>query len=117
MKPLDRVRTATGQEGLVRSVDAWPMVEVLFAEGSETLHRDDLQDGLKDRPNCGRPSSAEPWPPACRFTALTLNSRAAGGSRRKGALLVAQARQHVLTTQRVSRGDAKCEPGRSGTEV
>ena len=44
MKPLDRVRTAAGREGLVRSVDAWPLVEVLFADGAEVLHCDDVEE-------------------------------------------------------------------------
>ncbi len=43
MKPLDKVRSVSGRVGLVRSVDGWPLVEVLFTDGAtETVHADDL---------------------------------------------------------------------------
>jgi superfamily II DNA or RNA helicase len=73
VNPLDRVRTATGREGLVRSVDAWPMVEVLFAEGAETLHCEDLEhvaEGPVEELRQGRLGEALPY--GLRLQALFL---------------------------------------------
>ncbi len=73
VKPLDRVRTATGREGLVRSVDAWPIVEVLFPDGTETLHFDDLEqvaEGPAEQLRQGRLCDALPY--GLRLQALFL---------------------------------------------
>jgi superfamily II DNA or RNA helicase len=73
VKPLDRVRTASGREGLVRSIDAWPMVEVLFADGAEVLHGDDLEEvaeGPAEELRRGRLGDAVPY--GLRLQALFL---------------------------------------------
>ncbi len=73
MKPLDRVRTAAGREGLVRSVDAWPLVEVLFVDGAETVHADDLEEvaeGPDEDLRQGRLGDAMPY--GLRLQALFL---------------------------------------------